>query len=219
MFARVAQCIARKKLRPQRGHLAMGGSNGGGRWWRSGKRGEDGKGGPRTLTWMFLARLAYLRVLRVSSYESDDGDTLAIIMVLVLPPSESWQRRGMGRKGRGRREGGGVPATKRNQSAVVRLSSEVVLPAVAAPVLPLEFGVPTTSGGLRATGYEGDFLSGMTPLIKTHHLRRRRGERRCAVQTNVVPDYAPRPIPPHHGAGGGREGRGGTVTLVDGDRL
>lgn len=38
---------------------------------------------------MFLARLAYLRVPRVSSKLSAAGEMLAIMMVLVLPPSES----------------------------------------------------------------------------------------------------------------------------------
>ena len=43
--------------------------------------------------WMFFARLAYLSVLMVSSREMIEGPTLAIIVVLQLPPSESLSSR------------------------------------------------------------------------------------------------------------------------------
>ena len=42
---------------------------------------------------MLLARVAYLRVLRVSPKELSLGDMVAIIRVLLLPPSESYRRR------------------------------------------------------------------------------------------------------------------------------
>mmetsp|Transcript_44702 Transcript_44702/g.85462 ORF Transcript_44702/g.85462 Transcript_44702/m.85462 type:complete len:263 (-) Transcript_44702:187-975(-) len=46
-----------------------------------------------TLSWMFLARLAYLRVLRDSSRQCLAGEMLAIMVVRQLPPKESLSRR------------------------------------------------------------------------------------------------------------------------------
>ena len=42
---------------------------------------------------MFLARLAYLKVVRVSSKLKSAGPRLAIMIVLVFPPKESYRRR------------------------------------------------------------------------------------------------------------------------------
>jgi len=46
-----------------------------------------------TVVLMFFARLAYFRVLWVSSKQALEGEMLAIITVLQLPPSESFKIR------------------------------------------------------------------------------------------------------------------------------